>query len=68
MAKTKKKTTAPADKKKIAGSTFIKKSCHTTKSAAQKVAGSIRAKGYKARVIGGCVYQGPKARRKKAAA
>lgn len=54
----------PAATKKIGKSTFKRKSCHTTKSAAKKAAQAIRNKGYKARVVGGCVYQGPRAKRK----
>lgn len=64
--KTQKKSNSkgPATTRKIGGSTFKRKSCHTSKSAAKKAAEAIRGRGYKARVIGGCVYQGPRSKRK----
>lgn len=61
----KKTTVGPPASKKIGGSTFKRKSCHTTKTAAKKAAESIRNRGFKARVIGGCVYQGPRAKKRK---
>lgn len=72
------KTTTKRAKKKagvgtlaIGGSTSIggirmkKKSCSKTKVAAKKAAKAIRAKGYTARVIGTCVFQGRKRKRTK---
>lgn len=56
-------STGPAATRKVGKSTFKRKSCHTTKSAAKKAAQAIRKKGYKARVFGSCVYQGPKAKK-----
>jgi len=53
----------PKATRKIGGKTFKRKSCHTSKSAAQKAAKAIRGRGMTARVIGGCVYQGPKAKK-----
>lgn len=64
MARKQSTSTGPAATRKFGKSTFKRKSCHTTKTAAKKAAEAIRKKGFKARVIGGCVYQGPKARRK----
>ncbi len=63
MAKSK-TSSGPAATRKIGKSTFTRKSCHTTKSAATKAAEAIRKRGYKARIVGSCVYQGPKAKRK----
>lgn len=52
------------DKIKIAGVSFAKTSCHSTKTAAQKQAERIRAQGNNARVIKSgsavCVYKGGK--------
>lgn len=48
--------------KKIGGKTYKKVSCHTTAAAAKGKAKSIRSGGGTARVVGKCVYQGPKAR------
>lgn len=49
---------------KIAGTSFTKTSCHSTKTAAQKQADNIRAQGNNARVIKSgsavCVYKGGK--------
>lgn len=63
--KKKARVSASPDKVKIAGSgIFAKTSCHSTKAAAQKQAGSVRRQKNKARVIktGGtyCVYKGGK--------
>lgn len=71
MARTKKRSYkrkvsgTPKATKKIGGKTFKRKSCHTTKTAAKAAADSIRKRGYTARVMGGCVYQGPKSKTKK---
>ena len=53
----------PKSTRKIGGKTFKRKSCHTSKSAATKAAKAIRGRGYTARVMGGCVYQGPKSKK-----
>jgi len=57
-------TAATIGKIKIAGATFVKSSCHTTKTSAQKQADNIRAQGNNARVIKSgksiCVYKGAK--------
>lgn len=63
-AKKKKARVGSAEKIKIAGVSFSKSSCHSTKSAAQKQADNIRAQGNNARVIKSgsamCVYKGGK--------
>lgn len=64
MARKQSTSTGPAAKRAFGNSTFTRKSCHTTKTAAKKAADVIRKRGFKARVVGGCVYQGPKAKRK----
>jgi hypothetical protein len=51
----------------LAGKRYTRTSCATTKTAAQKVASGIRAKGGTARVIkagadGYCIYKGPKSK------
>ncbi|MCB0707431.1 MAG: hypothetical protein KDC34_19075 [Saprospiraceae bacterium] len=51
--------------KKIGGITFSKVSCHKKKTDASKAAKNLRAKGYTARVIGGCVFKGRKSKTKK---
>lgn len=56
-----KKKTASANTKKIGGKTFTKHSCSAPKTTAAK----LRKAGYTARVIGGCVWKGPKAKKKK---
>lgn len=63
--KKKRKSAAPKARRKIGGKTFTKASCHTTKTAAKKAAKNLRAKGYTARVVSGCVYKGPKSKAKK---
>jgi hypothetical protein len=54
------------DKIKIAGASFSKSSCHTSKSAAKSRAESVRSGGNKARVIKSgsafCVYTGGKSK------
>ena len=67
MARKTKTSTSPAATRKFGKLTFKRKSCHTTKTAAKKAAESIRNRGYKARVVGGCVYQGPRSKRKASA-
>lgn len=61
----KKASTGPAKKKKFGGKTFNHVSCHKTKSVAKKTAKEIREKGGTARVVGKCVYKGPKSKAKK---
>ena len=58
-----------ASSKKFGGKTYKKVSCHTTATAAKSKAKTIRTGGGTARVLGKCVYQGPKAktRRRRAA-
>lgn len=46
---------------KIGGKTFVKVACRGAKTEAKK----LREKGYTARVIGGCVYKGPKSKTKR---
>lgn len=61
MARSKSKNT-----RKIGGKTFRKTSCHTSKSAATKKAKTLRNEGYTARVMGKCVYKGPKRKKSRA--
>jgi hypothetical protein len=61
----KKKATSTKSTRKFGGKTFKKSSCHTSKTAAKKKADSIRKKGGTARVVGKCVYKGPKAKKRK---
>lgn len=59
------KKKAAKSTRKIGGSTYNKKSCHTSKAAAKKSAESYRKKGLKARVIDKCVYVGPQAKKRR---
>ena len=67
MAKRKSSVGTAAKKtRKIGGKKFTRVGCSKTKGGRNKLAKSLRAKGYTARVIGNCVFKGPKSKRKTA--